>query len=173
MPKEKIVTAAQKALCWAQNASKLKFRKLPSSLQKETLEKKDTTSSKTRYKSGWKELGDKKCFFRSKWEANYGCYLQWQKERGLISDWEHEPQTFWFEGIKRGCVSYLPDFKVIDNEGRVEWIEVKGYMDSKSKTKIKRFNKYYPQEKLRVIDSTWYKNNKNKLCFVVPKWEGK
>lgn len=108
---------------------------------------------------GWHEVGGKRIFFRSKWEYKYAMYLQWLKDRYLIQDWEHEPQTFWFNEIKRGTKSYLPDFKVIKFDGSHNWVEVKGYMDSKSKTKIKRFNKYYPEEKLVIIDEKWFKEN--------------
>jgi hypothetical protein len=40
---------------------------------------------------------------------------------------------------------------ILKNDGSHYWIEAKGYMDAKSKTKIKRFNKYYPNEELRII----------------------
>jgi hypothetical protein len=81
------------------------------------------------------------------------------KEHGIIKDWEYEPQTFWFYKIKRGVRSYKPDFKVIENNGFQYWAEVKGYMDSKSITKIKRFRKYYPKEPLVVIDHKWFKGS--------------
>lgn len=120
---------------------------------------------------GWKEVAGRRIYFRSKWEANYGMYLQWQKNRSMIKDWHHEPKTFWFKGIRRGCVSYLPDFRITHLDDSHEWIEVKGYMDSKSKTKIKRFGKYFPEEKLRVVDSKWYRENCAKLARIVPGWE--
>lgn len=89
----------------------------------------------------------------------------------MIVEWQHEPKTFWFEGIRRGCVSYLPDFKITYNDGSNEWVEVKGYMDAKSRTKIKRFRKYFPEESLRVVDATWYKANAPKLSLIVDGWE--
>ena len=70
-----------------------------------------------------------------------------------------EKDLFWFEGIKRGVTSYLPDFKVLHLNGTYEYVETKGYMDSKSQTKIKRMAKYHPQVKLRVVDKEWFKNN--------------
>ena len=119
----------------------------------------------------WRTIGGKRKYFRSKWEANFARYLQWQKSKDLISDWLHEPQTFWFEGIKRGCVSYLPDFKIIHADGKHEWIEVKGYMDPKSATKLKRFKKYFPTESIHVIGSEWFKANGSKLSKIIPGWE--
>jgi hypothetical protein len=74
------------------------------------------------------------------------------KEQKIILEWDYEPQTFWFDSIRRGTRSYLPDFKVYRPDGTHYWLEVKGYMDQKSKTKIKRFKKYYPQEELIIID---------------------
>ena len=52
----------------------------------------------------------------------------------------------------------LPDFKIYQNDGTVVYHEVKGYMDSKSATKIKRMAKYYPNIKLIVIQKEEYKS---------------
>lgn len=104
----------------------------------------------------WIALGEKKIFVRSKWEGQYAAYLEQLKTMRQISDWEHEPRTFWFDGIKRGTVSYKPDFLVRRLDGSHYWVEVKGHMDSKSNTKIKRFHKYFPDETLIVIDSKWF-----------------
>ena len=89
----------------------------------------------------------------------------------MIHDWEHEPKTFWFEDIKRGVRSYLPDFKIWEHESAWHWVEVKGYWDSKSLTKVKRFMKYYPDEKLVLIDSKWFAANSDKLKLIIPGWE--
>jgi len=84
-------------------------------------------------------------FFRSNWEANVA---RWWNSKG--KKWDYEPQVFaFFEfGIKRGTVSYCPDFKV----GNL-WVEVKGLLDPKGRVAIKRFKKFYPTEfkKLRAI----------------------
>ena len=112
---------------------------------------------KTTWKQGWREIGGAKKYYRSRWEANYARYLEFLLSIGAIKSWEHEPKTFWFEDIKRGTRSYLPDFKVTHLNGDIEWHEVKGWMDDKSKTKIKRFAKYYPNEVLVVIQSKQYK----------------
>jgi hypothetical protein len=125
----------------------------------------------SRFKQQWVTVGGKRFYARSKWEANYGRYLQWQKEHNLIREWDHEPETLWFEGIARGVNNYLPDFRVITKDGRKEFHEVKGYMDSKSKTKINRFRKYYPQYKLLVITGPWFKANSAKLKKLITGWD--
>ncbi len=109
-------------------------------------------------KQAWHVVGGKRIFFRSKWEFHYAQHLQGQKEKGFILDWEHEPKTFWFEEIKRGTRSYLPDFKVTKNDKTHCWVEVKGYMDAKSKTKMKRFKKYYPEEELYLVRADFFMN---------------
>jgi hypothetical protein len=106
---------------------------------------------------GWVIVGGIKFYARSSWEANIAAYLQFLVETGEIEKWEHEPETFWFEAIRRGVRSYLPDFRVTYKNGKVEYIEVKGYMDSKSKTKINRMRIYHPTVILRVIGKTEYK----------------
>jgi hypothetical protein len=114
-------------------------------------------------------IGNKTRYWRSGWERKYAKFLQWSKERGDIKDWDFECETFWFLNIKRGTRSYLPDFRVITKNGEVEFHEVKGYMDAKSKTKLKRMAKYYPEVKLKVIDKKWFTANKN-LALIIKGW---
>lgn len=116
---------------------------------------------------GWFDINGTTMYFRSKWEANYALYLDWLIDHKQIYKWEFEPDTFMFENIKLGTRSYTPDFKVYTDEDSYEYHEVKGYMDSKSKTKLKRFKKYYPEHKLVLIDKTVYnelKKQVGKLC---------
>lgn len=127
-------------------------------------------NGKATWKQEWAEIGGKRNFYRSRWEYRYALYLEFMKKHGHILDWEHEPKTFYFEGIKRGTNNYKPDFRVIFPTGNHEWIEVKGYMDSKSVTKIKRMAKYFPEEKLRVIDKLWFKANSPLLKNVIQNW---
>lgn len=105
---------------------------------------------------GYYDINGDTMYFRSKWEANYALYLDWLIDQKQIYKWEFEPDTFMFEAIKLGTRSYTPDFKVFNNDGSIEYHEVKGYMDSKSKTKLKRFKKYYPDLKLVLIDTEIY-----------------
>lgn len=109
------------------------------------------------WKAGWREIGGRRCFFRSKWEANYARYLEWLKARGEILEWEYEPRTFWFEAIKRGVRSYKPDFLVTEKNGQQAWHEVKGWMDARSKTCLKRMAKYYPSERIILIQEKQYR----------------
>lgn len=111
-----------------------------------------------------------KVFFRSSWEANWARYLNFQKENGFIDNWDFEKETFWFEGIARGTVSYLCDFRVYDKNG-MHLEEVKGYMDAKSKTKIRRMRKYHPHIKMMVIDRPRYMAVQKALGKVIPHWE--
>lgn len=84
-------------------------------------------------------------YFRSRWEANYARYLSF-----LDVEWEYEPETYIFEEIKRGTRSYTPDYYIPDED---VIIEVKGYLDSKSRVKLKRMKKYYPDkfDKMRFV----------------------
>lgn len=101
---------------------------------------------------GWYESADRKYFLKSSWETLYAQFLDKQLKDGKIVEWEYEPDTFWFEKIKRGVRSYTPDFKVKYPNGRVEYHEVKGYLDSKSKTKLNRMRIYHPEIEMRLID---------------------
>ncbi len=122
----------------------------------------------TTWKSAWRTVGGKRAFFRSRWENNYACYLEVLKLGKEILEWEHEPETFWFEKIRRGVRSYLPDFRITNLDGSTEYHEVKGWMDPRSKTKIKRMAKYYPDIKLILIQAPWFKLMKKNS---IPGWE--
>jgi len=115
------------------------------------------------------DLGD--IFFRSAWEANYARYLNWLVSIGEIQSWEYEPDEFEFKGIKRGTRFYLPDFKILTNSNHYEYHEIKGWMDAKSKTKIKRMRKYYPDVKLIVIDKDAYRALAKDVKGFIPNWE--
>lgn len=122
------------------------------------------TNAYSNGKRGTIIIGGKTFFARSSWEANIAAYFQFLKERKEIRDWEHEPETFWFLNIKRGVRSYKPDFKITNKDNSTHFVEVKGWMDNKSKTKLKRMAKYYPEIKMELIQQKDYKS--------IAKWSG-
>jgi hypothetical protein len=130
------------------------INQLPQSV-KDKLGLKDTA-----YKQFWAKIGDREpIYFRSTWEYYYAIFLQKLYLEKKIIDFKHEPKCFWFEGIKRGVRSYLPDFCITHLNGTEEWAEVKGYFDSKSQTKMKRMAKYHPDVKIRLVGADWFKQN--------------
>lgn len=104
-------------------------------------------------------------FFRSAWEANIARYYNY-----IGVKWEYEPKTFIFDNVTRGSVSYTPDFYLPEED---KWIEIKGWMDSKSKTKLKRFARQYPEEykKLELIQQKEYNEIKRKMSGFIKNWE--
>lgn len=131
---------------------------------------------RTRYKTNKSRQGDydingKPIFFRSLWEANYALYLDFLISCKQIVSWKFESKTFWFESIKRGVRSYKPDFEVKNNNGRICFHEVKGWMDAKSKTKLKRMAKYYPDVKMVLIEQKQYKEIIKKLKGLIKFYE--
>lgn len=146
------------------------FRQLRSDLMAQRQAAGLVRSSYSRGSMGKREdLGG--LFVRSSWEANYARYLNWLIEQNEIAAWEYEPDTFWFHEIKRGTRSYTPDFKVINNDGTVEYHEIKGWMDQKSRTALKRMAKYYPDVKLVVIDKDAYYALANDIKGFIQGWE--
>jgi len=128
------------------------------SIKKKLAEIKPDTYEANRVKSGKKviatvtHIGKRKdlgIFVRSSWEANVARLLNYLKKYEgpmKVVKWEYEPYTFWFEDIKKGNRYYTPDFHVTFASGDYAWIEVKGWLRSGDKTKIKRFKKRYPDE---------------------------
>ena len=133
-------------------------------------------ADRTVWKGGWREIGGFRKYYRSRWEANYARWLERERLEGRIQSWAHEPTTFWFEGIKRGVNNYLPDFHVVyppDETGnsKEEYHEVKGWMDTKSATKIKRMEKYHPNVILVIVDTKVYKKLEKECCSTIEGWE--
>lgn len=116
------------------------------------------------------DLGDK--FFRSSWEANYARYLNHLIDIEEIVRWEYEPRHFQFP-VKRGNKSYLPDFKVWTTLTDYEWHEVKGYMDSASVIKLRRFKLHFPEEyaRFKLIDKSVYYVIKELYSAGLDGWE--
>lgn len=102
-------------------------------------------------KPGWWSDGTRRIYMRSGWEHKYADHLNLLIKAGEVLAWDYEPDTFWFDKIMRGVRSYKPDFRVQLKDGTVEYHEVKGYLDAKSKTKLKRMAKYYPDVKVVLL----------------------
>ncbi len=66
--------------------------------------------------------------------------------------------------------SYKPDFRVRE-KGKDYYIEVKGFMDAKSKTKLKRMKGHYPEVDLRLVDTRQYRSIAEKVGRMIPGWE--
>lgn len=133
--------------------------------------KKKASASRQKSSAGWRTVGKQKCYFRSAWEANFARYLEWMRVNKQIKSWRHEPKTFWFLKIKRGVRSYKPDFKVVFMGGLIGWFEVKGWMDKRSATKLKRMAKYYPDAVIKVIGTKWFSANSQIFSSLCPEWE--
>lgn len=119
---------------------------------------------------GWLEIDGKRMYLKSKWEKRYCLYLSFMKKYGHITDYWYEPETFWFEGIKRGTNNYKPDFKVEFPSGNVEYYEIKGYETAKDRTKYKRMEKYHPHIVLNIIGKKWYADNSKTLRKIIKDW---
>ena len=111
-------------------------------------------------------------FFRSSWEANYARYLNFLVKHKEIKAWDYECDTFEFP-VKRGTRFYTPDFKVTLKSGKVEYHEIKGWMDPASATKLKRMAKYHKNVKMVLIDKTAYLALAKSVSMLIDNWEYK
>ena len=84
--------------------------------------------------------------YRSAWERNVARVLQFMVQAGTLKEWTYEPRRYEFPQIKRGVnMSYLPDFEIVEPDGTTRLVEVKGQLDSNSRTKLNRFRRGYPE----------------------------
>lgn len=111
-------------------------------------------------------------YFRSGWEANYARYLNMLIRLGVVEKWDFEPETFWFDGVRRGTNSYKPDFRVhYRGDPTPEYIEIKGWIVPKDRTKWRRMAKYHPTIKLVVVKAKEYYAIERKWASSIPEWE--
>lgn len=131
------------------------------------------SSNYSRTKGGHRaDLGG--IYFRSSWEANYARYLNLLIKFGVVESWAFEPETFWFDGIARGAVSYKPDFKVkYKGDETPEYVEIKGWVVPKDRTKWRRMKIYHPHIKLVVVGAKQYYAIQKKWASAIPTWETK
>ncbi len=74
---------------------------------------------------------------RSGWESDFIRIL-----KSYNITYQYEPYTFPFP-VKTGNKGYIPDIYFPEEDA---YLEIKGYFDSNSRIKLKRFKKYYPEE---------------------------
>lgn len=113
--------------------------------------------------------------FDSKLEANRYLYWKEQKKLGLIKDFEMQKVFILQEGFKKNGkthrpITYVCDFYIIYNNGRVEVEDTKGQLTEVFRIKHKMFEYRYPEYVLKLIaydrvDNCWmdFKEYK-KLC---------
>lgn len=104
-------------------------------------------------------------YFRSAWEANIARFFNYS---GI--EWQYEPKHFIFSGVRRGNISYTPDFYLPDKD---QWVEIKGWMDNDSRVKLNRFKQYYPGEysRLILINEKQYRQIKKIYSRIIEFWE--
>ena len=110
-------------------------------------------------------------YMRSSWEANYARMLNFLKDRGDIHRWQYEPDVFIFRGVAKGTRAYVPDFKIWNlQDDQPYYVEIKGFMDAKSKLKLKRMKLYYPEVELQVVEADEYQEIDRMMRGSIPHW---
>ena len=94
--------------------------------------------------------------FDSRDESLYYEALKNMKANGLIKDFELQPKYLLQEAFvkndkKYRPITYIADFKVINNNGSFYIVDVKGILTTEFKIKMKLFNYKYPDIELRLI----------------------
>ena len=94
--------------------------------------------------------------FDSRDESLYYQALKDMKENGLIKDFELQPvfelqEKFTKDNKKYRPITYIADFRVINNDGSFYVVDVKGMLTTEFKIKMKLFNYKYPDVELKLI----------------------
>ena len=114
-------------------------------------------------KASWVELGGQRFYARSKAEARHAALLETMLRAGSIRSWKHEPTTFYFPNVKRGSVSYKPDFEVVDTHGGVVFHEVKGRWDRKSVEKLRLMARHHPTVRIETFGARLEQKDRQRI----------
>ena len=88
-------------------------------------------------------------------------------------NWKYEERAFTFDGYKTKPHVYVMDFEILAHRKRKipegfkpGWVEVKGYMDARSRNKLRRFKKNYPEDaaKTTIVIYSQYKKKDIEFC---------
>lgn len=123
------------------------------------------------WKAGWRTVGGKSIYFRSRWEFNYAAYLESLRVSGSVSSWVHEPKAFLLSTPGGRVRGYLPDFQVTLAAGDVQYHEVKGWMDERSREKLVLMSSQHPSAVIVLIDKAWFRKHEKTLSQTIPGWE--
>jgi hypothetical protein len=109
---------------------------------------KTASSNYAKTKKGIRDDVHPNAFFRSATEANVARIFELLKV-----EWKFEERVFTFNGRQKRPFQYIIDFEIIKANKKLKeigldvgFIEVKGWMDSRSRSKIRCLKKYYPEE---------------------------
>lgn len=117
------------------------------------------------------DLGDGN-HYRSTWERNIARLME-----AFGIEASYEPKRFYFREIHE---SYLPDWRLRGVEVAVGkefysevYIELKGYLDNKSKRQLRNIKKYYSKKGVMVIliDSDQYQRLQKEYSARIRQWE--
>jgi len=85
-------------------------------------------------------------YYHSRLEAAYAKDLDLRVFAKDITSWESQIRVpFELNGIK--ICTYIVDFKILHNDGSVEWVETKGFMTDIARIKIRLFEAMYLPDK--------------------------
>ena len=113
-------------------------------------------STKVKNKYNNKKVAIDGIVFDSRDESLYYQALKDMKEKGLIKDFELQPKFLLQEGFEKNekkyrPISYIADFRVINNDNSSFVVDIKGMLTTEFKIKLKLFNYKYPDIELRLI----------------------
>jgi hypothetical protein len=110
------------------------------------------TRKKTKYKNQPRDYAGNQ--YHSIKEAKYAMDLDWRKKAGEIKEWHRQKKIMLYAYGIHICDYYI-DFVVLHQDGRVEYVEVKGFETDTWRLKWKLFEAQmqteHPEALLTII----------------------
>jgi hypothetical protein len=104
-------------------------------------------------------------YYMSQLEAAYAAELDLRVRAKDIVSWEKQIRvSFVIHGIK--ICDYIVDFKILHNDGSIEWVETKGFVTDVARIKMRMFEAVYlpehPNERYTVVkkQGAWFPRRK-------------
>lgn len=128
--------------------------------------KKTTTTASENYsktRKGIRPDVHHKYSFKSATEANFARILNY-----IGCRWQYEERAFTFDGYKTKPHVYIMDFQITSGgtkELPVGFYEIKGFMTSASRQKLRRYKKHHPEEAANTTVVVYSKYKKKDVEF--------
>lgn len=127
-------------------------------------ERATATSNYSKTRKGIRPDVHHKYSFKSSTEANFARILNY-----IGCEWRYEERAFTFDEYKTKPHVYVMDFQITSGgtkELPVGFYEIKGFMTSASRQKLRRYRKNYPEEssETTVVVYSKYKKKDVEFC---------
>lgn len=131
--------------------------------------------------AGERDIDGQRRWVASRMEANLWRLFCYQRDRlrmwrevtfqPAALDFTRPRPALRLPEIRHGTTRYRPDFRLVDPEGAVVYVEARPYLDRLARIRLARARRYFPECGFRVITTREYQEFAQTWGRVIAEWE--